>query len=58
MMKKTVALRAAAAVVLLAVIVLTMVFLATGNFNAFVRITGLPLGFLLFIELSLVCSLL
>lgn len=57
-MKKTVALRAAAAVVLLAVIVLTMVFLATGNFNAFVQITGLPLGFLLFIELSLVCSLL
>ena len=57
-MKKTVALRAAAAVVLLAVIVLTMVFLATGNFNAFVQITGLPLGFLLFLELSLVCSLL
>ena len=57
-MKKTVALRAAAAVVLLAVIVLTMAFLATGNFTAFVRITGLPLGFLLFIELSLVCSLL
>ena len=57
-MKKTVALRAVAAVVLLAVIVLTMVFLATGNFNAFVRITGLPLGFLLFIELRLVCSLL
>ena len=57
-MKKTVALRAAAAVVLLAVIVLTMVFLATGNFNGGVRITGLPLGFLLFIELSLVCSLL
>lgn len=57
-MKKTVALRAAAAVVLLAVIVLTMVFLATGNFNTFVRITSLPLGFLLFIELSLVCSLL
>ena len=57
-MKKTVALRAAAAVVLLAVIVLTMAFLATGNFNKFVRITGLPLGFLLFIELSLVCSLL
>ena len=57
-MKKTVALRAAAAVVLLAVIVLTMVFLATGNFNTLVRITGLPLGFLLFIELSLVCSLL
>ena len=57
-MKKTVALRAVAAVVLLAVIVLTMVFLATGNFNTFVRITSLPLGFLLFIELSLVCSLL
>ena len=57
-MKKTVALRAVAAVVLLAVIVLTMGFLATGNFNTFVRITGLPLGFLLFIELSLVCSLL
>ena len=57
-MKKTVALRAAAAVVLLAVIVLTMAFLATGNFNTFVRITGLPLGFLLFIELRLVCSLL
>lgn len=57
-MKKTVALRAAAAVVLLAVIVLTMAFLATGNFNTFVRITSLPLGFLLFIELSLVCSLL
>lgn len=57
-MKKTVALRAVAAVVLLAVIVLTMAFLATGNFNTFVRITSLPLGFLLFIELSLVCSLL
>lgn len=57
-MKKTVALRAVAAVVLLAVIMLTMVFLATGNFNTFVRITGLPLGFLLFIELSLACSLL
>lgn len=37
-MKKTVALRAAAAVVLLAVIVLTMVFLVTGNFNTFTRI--------------------
>ncbi len=57
-MKKTVALRAVAAVVLLAVIVLTMAFLATGNFNTFVRITSLPLGFLLFIELSLACSLL
>lgn len=57
-MKKTVALRAVAAVVLLAVIVLTMVFVATGNFNTFVRITSLPLGFLLFIELSLACSLL
>ena len=57
-MKKTVALRAVAAVVLLAVIVLTMGFLATGNFNTFVRITSLPLGFLLFIELSLACSLL
>lgn len=57
-MKKTVALRAAAAVVLLAVIVLTMAFLVTGNFNTFTRIAGLPLGFLLFIELSLVCSLL
>ena len=57
-MKKTVAIRAAAAVVLLAVIVLTMVFLVTGNFNTFIRIAGLPLGFLLFIELSLVCSLL
>ena len=45
-MKKTVALRAVAAVVLLAVIVLTMAFLATGNFNT------------LFIELSLACSLL
>ena len=56
-MKKTVALRAVAAVVLLAVIVLTMAFLATGNFNTFVRITSLPLGFLLFIELSLGCSL-
>ena len=57
-MKKTVALRAAAAVVLLAVIVLTMVFLVTGNFNTFTRIAALPLGFLLFIELSLACSLL
>lgn len=57
-MKKTVALRAAAAVVLLVVIVLTMVFVATGNFNTFARITGLPLGFLMFIELSLACSLL
>ncbi len=57
-MKKTVALRAVAAVVLLAVIVLTMAFLVTGNFNTFTRIAGLPLGFLLFIELSLVCSLL
>lgn len=56
-MKKSVTLRAVAAVVLLAVIVLTMVFLATGNFNAFTRIAGLPFGFLLFIELALVCSL-
>ena len=46
-MKKTVALRAAAAVVLV-----------TGNFNTFTRIAALPLGFLLFIELSLACSLL
>ena len=57
-MKKTVALRAVAAVVLLSVIVLTMVFLATCNFYTFFRISSLPLVFLLFIELSLACSLL
>ena len=56
-MKKTVALRAAAAVELLAVIVLTMVFLLTGNFNIFTQVASPLLGFLLFIEMGLVCSL-
>ena len=56
-MKKTVALRAAAAVVLLAVIVLTMAFLVTGNFNIFTQVASPLLGFLLFIEMGLVCSL-
>ena len=57
-MKKTVALRAAGGVVVLGVLVLSLSCLAIGYFNTFVRITGLPLGFLLFIELRLVCSLL
>lgn len=57
MMKKNVTVRAVAAVALLAVLVLTMVFVATGNFNLFTKIASLPIGFLLFVELSLLCSL-
>lgn len=56
-MKKNVAVRVVAAVALLAVLVLTMVFVATGNFNLFTKIASLPIGFLLFVELSLICSL-
>lgn len=56
-MKNKVAIRAAAAVVLMAVIVLAMVFIMTGNFNVFTKIACFPLGFLFFIELSLICSL-
>ena len=56
-MKKNVLPRAVAAVVLLAVIVLTMVFLVTGNFNIFTQVSSPLLGFLLFIEMGLVCSL-
>ena len=50
--------RVAAAVVLMAVIVLTLIFIDTGNFNLYTKITAFPLGFLFFIELSLICSLL
>ena len=39
-MKKNVLPRAVAAVVLLAVIVLTMVFLVTGNFNIFTQVAS------------------
>lgn len=56
-MKKNVLPRAVAAVVLLAVIVQTMVFLVTGNFNIFTQVASPLLGFLLFIEMGLVCSL-
>lgn len=56
-MKKNVLPRAVAAVVLLAVIVLTMVFLVTGNFNIFTQVACPLLGILLFIEMGLVCSL-
>ena len=56
-MKKNVLPRAVAAVVLLAVIVLTMVFLVTGNFNIFTQVASPLLGCLLFIEMGLVCSL-
>lgn len=56
-MKKNVLPRAVAAVVLLAVIVLNMVFLVTGNFNIFAQVASPLLGFLLFIEMGLVCSL-
>ena len=57
-MKTTTKSRVAAAVVLMAVIVLTLIFIATGNFNLYTKITAFPLGFLFFIELSLICSLL
>lgn len=57
MMKKTSAVRAAAAVALLAVIVLTLVFVVTGNFNLFTQVASPLFGFLLFIDLSLMCSL-
>ena len=56
-MKKNVLPRAVAAVVLLAVIVLTMVFLVTGNLIIFTQVASPLLGFLLFIEMGLVCSL-
>ena len=56
-MKKNVLPRAVAAVVLLAVILLTMVVLVTGNFNIFAQVASPLLGFLLFIEMGLVCSL-
>lgn len=56
-MKNKVAIRAAAAVVLMAVIVLALFFIMTGNFNVFTKIACFPLGFLFFIELSLICSL-
>ena len=57
-MKKNPTLRVAAAVALLAVIVLTLVFITTGSFNLFTQVVSPFFGFLLFIELSLVCSLL
>ncbi len=56
-MKSKVTTRIAAAVALMAVIVLTLVFILTGNFNIFTKIACFPLGFLFFVELSLICSL-
>ena len=57
-MKTSTKTRAVAAVVLMAVLVLTLIFIATGNVNLYTKITAFPLGFLFFIELSLICSLL
>lgn len=57
-MKTNTKTRAVAAVILMAVIVLTLIFIATSNFNLYTKITAFPLGFLFFIELSLICSLL
>lgn len=57
-MKKNIAVRAVAAVALLAVIILTLVSLLTGSHSVFTQVTGLLFGFMLFGELSLVCSLL
>ncbi len=57
-MKTSTKTRAVAAVVLMALIVLTLIFIATGNFNLYTKITAFPLGFLFFVELSLLCSLL
>ena len=56
-MKSKAVTRAVAAVALMAVIVLAMVFIMTGNFNLFTKIVCFPLGFLFFVELSLLCSL-
>ncbi len=55
-MKSKAAARVVAAVALMAVIVLAL-FIMTGNFNIFTQIACFPLGFLFFVELSLICSL-
>lgn len=57
MKKNNTTLRAVAAVVLLALIVMAIVFLMTGNFNIFTKVACLSIGLLLFVEMSLVCSL-
>lgn len=56
-MKSKAAARVVVAVALMAVIVLALFFIITGNFNIFTQIVCFPLGFLLFVELSLICSL-
>lgn len=56
-MKSKAAARVVVAVALMAVIVLALFFIMTGNFNIFTKIACFPLGFLFFVELSLICSL-
>lgn len=56
-MKSKAAARVVVAVALMAVIVLALFFIMTGNFNIFAQIACFPLGLLFFVELSLICSL-
>lgn len=56
-MKSKAAARVVVAVALMAVIVLALFFIMTGKFNIFTQIACFPLGFLFFVELSLICSL-
>ena len=56
-MKSKAAARVVVAVALMAVTVLALFFIMTGNFNIFTQIACFPLGFLFFVELSLICSL-
>ena len=56
-MKSKAAARVVVAVALMAVIVLALFFIMTGIFNIFTQIACFPLGFLFFVELSLICSL-
>ena len=56
-MKSKAAARVVVAVALMAVIVLALFFIMTGNFNILTQIACFPLGFLFFVELSLICSL-
>ena len=56
-MKSKAAARVVVAVALMAVIVLALFFIMTGNFNIFTQIACFSLGLLFFVELSLICSL-
>lgn len=56
-MKSKAAARVVVAVALMAVIVLALFFIMTGNFNIFTQIACFPLGLLFFVELSLICFL-